>query len=64
MSSEKGGLKRKYADPLTNALKFQARGKHSPDFQKPLNLDPIPEYNRAYVRDQVKPTGRQRKAIQ
>ena len=64
MSSEKGGLKRKYADPLVHALTFQARGKHSPDFQKPLNLDPVPEYNRAYVRDQVKPTGRQRKAIQ
>ena len=64
MSSERGGQKRKYADPLTNALGYQKRGKHSPDFQKPLNLDPVPEYNRAYVRDQVKPTGRQRKAIQ
>ena len=53
--------KARLPDPLTYAISFQARGKHSPGLNKPLNLDPIPEYGRAYIHKKVK--GSERKAI-
>lgn len=65
MSSEIGkpGSKRRGKDTLAMAAIARAK-EHSPQFVTEVNLNPVPEYGRKYVRPHVKATGKERKAIQ